>query len=361
MMSKGIEHSNQDDNAIRALIPCAYVRIIAQQLGGGLRVFPTLLNGTSLTAEFIQQEDSRISASDFIRIFENALNMADVPDFGLELGHRLKPTTHGAMGFLMHSCPNLYAALEAIQHYLPTRIGFAEVILEKRDQQMNCKIQFNIDCSTLVYQSMIESCMVVFKECAEFILGKPLTEAKLLFSYPKPAYHAAYTKIFQCDFAFSQSFDGIQIPLSVCKIPNASASQENYLIAKKQCENVLKELLTPQNTYQFRVKKILIEHLSDPKNESEIASSLFMSKRTLARHLEKEGLTFKEVKDQVLAQQSAYFLEHTQLTIETISMLLNYHDASNFRRAFKRWFGMPPSQYRQKYNNDLTKQISKLN
>ena len=338
----------ETDSGIQALIPCSYVRIIAQQLGGGLKIFPALLKFTNLNPEFIQEEDARISAEDFIRIFENALDINKAPDFGLQLGHRLKPTTHGAMGFLMHSCPNLYAALEAIQNFLPTRIGFAQVIIENVGLSVICKIHFKLNCPNHVYQTMIESCMVVFKESAEFILGKTLTEAKFHFSYPKPNYHQLYQDIFQCDYSFSERFDGISLPLSICHIANASANQENYLIAKRQCEYVLKELLTPQNTYQFRVKKMLIQHLTEPKNEAEIAESLFMSKRTLARHLEKEGIKFKEVKDQVLAQQSVYFLENTPLTIETIAMLLNYHDASNFRRAFKRWYGLTPNQYRQK-------------
>lgn len=341
-----------NDHGIQSLIPCSYVRIIAQQLGGGLKIFPMLLRNTTLNADFIQHEDARISAYDFIQILENALSITNAPGFGLQLGNRLKPTTHGSMGFLIHSCPNLYSALEAIQHFLPTRIGFAEVSLEHCGQNIVCTINFKMNCPAHVYQAMIESCMVVFKECAEFILGKALTEAKIHLSYPKPSYHHLYHDIFHCDFTFSESFDGISLPFSICNISNASANQENYLMAKRQCENVLKEVLTPQNTYQFRVKKMLIQHLTEPKNEAEIAESLFMSKRTLARHLEKEGVSFKEVKDHVLAQQSAYFLQHTQLTIETIAMLLNYHDASNFRRAFKRWYALTPSQYRQKITVD---------
>lgn len=340
---------SENNNEFQALIPCSYVRVIAQQLGGGLKIFPALLRHTHLNIDYIQEEDHRISAQHFIQIFENALNLTKDDDFAFQLGNRLKPTTHGAMGFLIYSCSNLYHAIQAIKHFLPTRIGFAEVELLEDEHNITCSIHFKLNCSPVVYRAMIETCMVVFKECAETILGKSLSEAKIHLSYPKPDLSQHYKDNFHCDFAFSEKFDGITLPLSNCFIANVSANQENYLIAKHQCELVLQELLKPQNTFQFRIKKILIQHLTHPKNETEIANELFMSKRTMARHLEKEGTTFREVKEQVMAQQSAYFLKNTQLSIETIGILLNYHDASNFRRAFKRWYSTTPSQFRQNH------------
>ena len=353
MKTHDINSNFENNNEIQALIPSSYVRIIAQQLGGGLKIFPALLRHTGLSIDFIQEEDSRISAQNFIQIFENALNITKAEDFGFQLGDRLKPTTHGAMGFLIYSCPNLFYALEAIKHFLPTRIGFAEIQLQQDHHQITCSIHFKLNCTPAVYRTLIETCMIVFKECAETILGTYLTQAKLHLSYPKPSHHHVYQEIFHCDYVFSEKFDGISLPLSLCQIANTSANQENYLIAKRQCELVLQELLKPQNTFQFRISKLLLQHLTHPKNETEIANELFMSKRTMARHLEKEGVTFREVKEQVMAQQSAYFLQNTQLSIETIGILLNYHDASNFRRAFKRWYSVTPSQFRQNHMNNI--------
>ena len=82
-------------------------------------------------------------------------------------------------------------------------------------------------------------------------------------------------------------------------------------------------------------------------SEEEAASALFISKRTLARKLKTEGTGFRQIRDKILSQQAASHLSDSQLSIEAIAALLNYHDSANFRRAFKRWFQMPPEQYRR--------------
>jgi AraC-like DNA-binding protein len=83
--------------------------------------------------------------------------------------------------------------------------------------------------------------------------------------------------------------------------------------------------------------------------EEEAAAALFVCKRTLARKLKSEGTSFRKVRDDILSTQAAAYLKDTKLTVESIASLLNYHDSGSFRRAFKRWFGRAPDQYRQEF------------
>jgi AraC-like DNA-binding protein len=81
-------------------------------------------------------------------------------------------------------------------------------------------------------------------------------------------------------------------------------------------------------------------------NEEQIAAALFMSKRTLARKLAQDGTSFREIRDSILSRQASSYLLESDLSVDAIATLLNYHDSANFRRAFKRWFDLPPSEYR---------------
>jgi AraC-like DNA-binding protein len=72
-----------------------------------------------------------------------------------------------------------------------------------------------------------------------------------------------------------------------------------------------------------------------------------MSKRTLARKLKRENSSFRQIREEVLSRQAASYLCDSQMSVEAIATLLNYHDTASFRRAFKRWFGLTPDQYRQ--------------
>ena len=139
----------------------------------------------------------------------------------------------------------------------------------------------------------------------------------------------------------------IHVPLALCRIPNASANHENYLLAMQQCQAMLGQLQDAPTDYQTRVKKLMLSHPPGTLNEEATAAALFMSKRTLARKLGSEGSGFRRIRDELLSEQAAEYLRHGGLSVEAIAGLLNYHDSANFRRAFKRWFGMSPDQYRR--------------
>ena len=140
----------------------------------------------------------------------------------------------------------------------------------------------------------------------------------------------------------------VSIPLEVCEIPNASANHEMYLLAMRHCELMLVQLQAQKHCYAYKIQKIMLAHPFSQLSEENVAAALFISKRTLARRLKQEGVSFREIKDSILSKQASSYLLETELSVDAIASLLNYHDSANFRRAFKRWFNMPPNSYRLK-------------
>jgi len=73
---------------------------------------------------------------------------------------------------------------------------------------------------------------------------------------------------------------------------------------------------------------------------------MFISKRTLARRLEGEGGSYRLIRDQVLAQLAASHLRESGLSVEAVAALLGYNDTAAFRKAFRRWYGQAPGEFR---------------
>ena len=92
---------------------------------------------------------------------------------------------------------------------------------------------------------------------------------------------------------------------------------------------------------------MMLSHPPGVLNEEEAAAALFVGKRTLARKLSQENTGFRQIREEILSQQASGYLRDSQMSVEAIAALLNYHDSANFRRAFKRWFQLSPDQYRQ--------------
>lgn len=71
-----------------------------------------------------------------------------------------------------------------------------------------------------------------------------------------------------------------------------------------------------------------------------------MTERTLRRKLEAEDTSFAEILDDMRLSLALECLKGTNMTTEHIAELIGYDNATNFRRAFKRWTGKTPREYR---------------
>jgi AraC-like DNA-binding protein len=338
----------QEISANLATIPSNYSRLIARVLGLQVRDLSGFLALTQLTVEQFMQEDTLLTSQQQIQILHNSLRLANDEAFGLRLGKRLTPPTHGAMGFLANSSPNLLTALKAFQTYAPTRMNFTRLELVNNQEWLECYYYIDFDVSAEIHRCLSEASAMIFFECAEFIVGHPLDEAVTSFSHVEPGYSESYADHMPGQFEFSAPHVMIKIPMYLCQVPNVSANHENYLLALKQCEAMLTQLHSSKHTSKYQIQKMMLSHPPGVLSEEEAAAALFISKRTLARRLGEEGTGFRQIRDEILSQQASGYLRDSNMSVEAIAALLNYHDTANFRRAFKRWFQLSPDQYRQR-------------
>jgi len=330
-----------------ACIPSNYSRLIARVLELQEADLPTLLEMTQLNVDQFMQAETLLTAPQQIQILSNALRLSNDAAFGLRLGAKLTPPTHGAMGFLVNSSPNLLTAIKAIQTYLPTRMNLARVEFIPNGEWFEGHCYFDVDLSPEIYRCLSETFIKILFDCAEFIVGQPIHGAISFFNYAEPSYSHCYADCLPGQFEFSAPNLMVRIPMALCEVPNASSCSENYLFAMRQCEMMQAQLLSNRNTVKYQIQKMMLDHPPGVLTETEAAAALFICKRTLARRLKKEDTGFRQIREDILSQQAADYLRESNMSIDTIAALLNYHDSANFRRAFKRWFQLSPDQYRQ--------------
>lgn len=82
-----------------------------------------------------------------------------------------------------------------------------------------------------------------------------------------------------------------------------------------------------------------------------IADELNLSKRTLQRRLQQQGISFAELRDRVRFHYSIDLLVKQQISIDRISSTLDFSDRTSFTNAFKRWTGLSPSTFRKVFRD----------
>jgi AraC-like DNA-binding protein len=327
-------------------LPVNYTRLIARDLQLQERELDELLRGTGLTWPDILKDDTLISTAQQAQIARNGIRMSDTPWIGLRIGHQLTPPTHGPIGFLANTSPNLQVALEGFRDFLPSRVSFANLSLEEEGDQLACYLNIDLGDDQLVNRAVFEAFGLSLITLIEYLLGRPFTEGHLHYPYPEPDYAAHFADYTQSPVTFNAPRGKICIPLNLCDTPNATADHIAYEYARQQCQEMQQQLPKDPASSKTRVMNILLSRPPNQWSEKTVAASMFISTRTLARRLKQENTGFWQLKDQLLASMAANYLRDTQLSVEAIATLLDYHDSPNFRRAFKRWYGIPPAEYR---------------
>jgi AraC-like DNA-binding protein len=99
-----------------------------------------------------------------------------------------------------------------------------------------------------------------------------------------------------------------------------------------------------------RVRAILRRNLKRSSSLEDVADMLAVSQQTLRRRLiEEENCGFQEIKDKLRHDVAAHLLTKSRLTLEEIALSLGFSELSTFHRAFRRWTGLSPGEFRDRH------------
>lgn len=329
-------------------IPSSYSRIVARELGLQERELPLLLRGTGLPVEvLLAGDESRMTGKQQLQVLDNARQIGGADDFGLRLGRQLDPASHGPIGYLALSSPDLFTALKSLRDFLPIRIPFVQLELEEREQALVCRQHFLLSADPVQRRMLLECFALVIQALVESFLGRRMTEALIAFEYPQPPYVNDYPAYLHSTTLFGQESSHIVLPATLLREANPRGDHHSYAAARQMCAQLLEQVPATALSMTDRVKRVLLAQPGGSVREEDVARSLYVSKRTLARRLQAEGSAYRQVRDQTYAELAALHLRQGELSVESIAALLGYHDSANFRRAFRRWFGCSPQEYRQ--------------
>jgi AraC-like DNA-binding protein len=330
-------------------IPSSYSRIAARELGLQERDLARLLRGTGLSREILLPGDeTRITGRQQLRVLDNAQYMTATPEFGLRLGRQLQPSAHGPLGYLALSSPDLITSLESLRDFLPVRLPFVHLDVSSDGDWVHCKLTIKLEANADEQRILQECFAMVIQSLVESVLGRELNNARIELAHARPAYHRLYSQYLHSQVKFGRSFNVFRLPAKLARLPNASGDPESYTLAQVLCRKLLEQVPKSALSTADRVKHLLLSKTPGAVTETEVARAMFVSKRTLARRLEREGDSYRAIRERLLSELAARHLRESTLTVESVATLLGYNDTAAFRKAFYRWYGQAPSEFRAK-------------
>ena len=141
--------------------------------------------------------------------------------------------------------------------------------------------------------------------------------------------------------------DEFALNVDARELPLIHADRYLHDLLLKNCEAALADRKSDLSQLRTRVENAISSLLPHGRVIVEdIARSLGMSERTLARKLSDEGLNFTEILEQLRRDLAVRYLDDRKLHVSKIAWLLGFNEVSSFTHAFKRWTGKTPSQMR---------------
>jgi AraC-like DNA-binding protein len=329
-------------------IPSSYSRIAARELGLQERDLARLLLGTGLSPDILLPGDeTHITGRQQLRVLDNAQHMTATPEFGLRLGRQLQPSAHGPLGYLAMSSPDLISSLESLRDFLPVRIPVIQLDISSDRDWLQCSLTIKLEANTNERRMLQECFAMVIQSLVESVLGRELSEARIELAHARPAYHRLYRQYLHSPVQFGRPGNTFRLPVKLARQTNASGDPKSYALAQDLCRKLLEQVPKSALSTGDRVKHLLLSKTPGTVTETDVARAMFISKRTLARRLEKEGASYRAIREQLLSELASRHLRESGLTIESVATLLGYNDTAAFRKAFHRWYGQAPSEFRK--------------
>ncbi|OUS29955.1 hypothetical protein A9Q99_07810 [Gammaproteobacteria bacterium 45_16_T64] len=322
-----------------------YSRVLANVIGITDSELPALLAGTSISPAKFKVHEGYIDWHDQHRIIKNALSIFNQEGLGVVAGQFYPLASHGAMGSAAMSAPNLKEALAMFMRYSRVRAQFTQLSSTQKDGNFILTHELLVEHDS-VGQFLIEALLISAKLSIDFLVGRPINNAKVLVNFPKPSYNELMEDILKCPVYYEQPEIEFILPIEYLSLPVATRNKTNKELAEQQCQT-LEQQFEPTTTVSEHVIELLRQLPGRQLTQAQMAQLLNMSSRTLLRRLKEEGVGYQALHDAEQKKLALHYLNQPNITLELISESMGYHDPSSFRRAFKRWFGTPPSEYKR--------------
>jgi AraC-like DNA-binding protein len=308
-----------------------------------------ILKNTSLERLEVAQEGTLVSFIQALKLMRNILARSPRPDIGLIIGSRYQINTYGVLGYAMMSCPTWGDALRLARHYHKVASSLCNIEMEvDEDRQTLTYIATPfyadmVDIEPFTVEKLFASLIAVTKA----LLAEPGYPTRVSFAYPEPDYGKSYRDIFKCPIEFNAPSNRFELDLKVQQQPLLLANTMSAEIGRKMCDEFMNRQQLESQEMTRKVTELLLATPGQMPDMEVVADSLNMGSRTLRRNLLAENTTFQNIVDQLRQDLSRHYLKRSQLNLDSIAQLVGFTETTNFRRAFKRWEGMPPAQYRR--------------
>jgi AraC-like DNA-binding protein len=302
-----------------------------------------VLEAEGLTLADIQDPERRVPFTSVDRISGECFRLTRCPHFGLLLGQHVNLQSFGIAGRLARNAPTVGEALQELGAYFALHDTGGLISSDLYDGKV--RLSYGLYVTGLRHLDQIyDFCVVTMGNVMRQLCGAGWKADAVLLPRRRPADVRPYREILAAPLRFDSVRAGAEFPQDWLSRPVVDADPYLHALLADRAVAAL-QVQDPQLCDDVR-RAIRMLLMADQCSREEVARRLGMHPRTLGRHLQQCGTTFQDLLDETRLEVARQLLRGTRSSVARIAASLGYHDPTVFTRAFRRWTGTTPRDFR---------------
>jgi AraC-like DNA-binding protein len=303
-----------------------------------------LLRQIGLSPGLLQSSQTRVSAKHYGALWRLVALTLDDEFFGQD-SRRMKA---GSFAMICHSVLNCRTLGKAIDRSL----RFYALILDDIYGKLN---RDGAEASITLHDAAApqrvfahEVLLMLLHGVACWLVGRRIPIKRAQFSYEEPAHSGEYRLMYSTSIGFRAPHTAIIFDAAFLALPIVQNERTVKEFLRNAPENILLKYKNG-SSLGARIRRRLRQSLPGDLPEFEaLAEEMNMTPATLRRRLHEEGTFYQSIKDQLRRDLAIGYLSHSKRSAMDIGLELGFSERSAFHRAFKKWTGASPGEFRRR-------------
>lgn len=336
----------QNSTAEPGTIAICFVAAALQGVQGRNLNADELLATVGLSASLLQVPQARVSAKHYGALWRAIAAALDDEFFGQD-SRRMKV---GSFAMLCHSV----LSCKTLGHALDRSLRFYALILDdisgsaERDTE-EARIVLHERAAGVPRRVFAhELLLMLLYGVSCWLVGRRIPILRTEFSYAEPAHSAEYRLMYCADLRFNRPNTLLAFEASHLDLPVVQNERSAKEFLRSAPESILLKYKNG-SSLSARVRRRLRQFLPGTVPDfEELAEEMRMTPATMRRRLHEEGESYQSIKDQLRRDLAISYLSHSRRSVMDIAVELGFSERSAFHRAFRKWTGASPGEFRRK-------------
>lgn len=303
-----------------------------------------MLEEAGLPSDVLDHSESLISYQRIERLMDLCASASGNALFGLEYGLYQGVDIFGPLLYLLKNAQTVEGSLAELARYYHLHSSGALVTIEQQGPLVIMSYRPALDSGTQSSQ-VIELAIGVGKQLLHTLLGKHWQPNSVHLQTAPGADEQAYRRLLGQVPQFNSETNGCVFDAALLKAP---LSEADPVLHKLMRQHMDKLDAMPLKELPAYVQHLMTSFLPNGRvTVEQVADYMMLSARSLQRYLADEGTSFQSLLEETRKNMAVRYLRESDINLTQLSGMLGYADLAAFSRAFHRWYGKSPRQWRK--------------